>query len=135
MHTVILDGFTINPGDLSWKPLEELVSLKVYDRTPESLIVERAREAQIVLTTKAPLSAWTIQQLPLLRHIGVLATGYNIVDTAAAVARGIVVTNIPNYGTASVAQAAFALLLKMYSATGAVRSMPALQWRRMGCGM
>ncbi len=113
MHTVILDGFTINPGDLSWKPLEELVSLKVYDRTPESLIVERAREAQIVLTTKAPLSAWTIQQLPLLRHICVLATGYNIVDTAAAVARGIVVTNIPNYGTASVAQAAFALLLEL----------------------
>ncbi len=113
MHTVILDGFVINPGDLSWKPLEELVSLKIYDRTPDSLIVERSRGAEIVLTTKTPLSAGTIQQLPRLRHIGVLATGYNIIDTAAATARGIVVTNIPNYGTASVAQGAFALLLEL----------------------
>ncbi len=113
MHTVILDGFVINPGDLSWKPLEELVSLNIYDRTPDELIVERARDAQIVLTTKTPLSAETMRQLPLLRHIGVLATGYNIIDMAAAAARGIVVTNIPNYGTASVAQGAFALLLEL----------------------
>ena len=113
MHTVILDGYVLNPGDLSWKPLEELVSLEVYERTPEALIVERARQAEIILTTKAPLSAETIQQLPLLRHIGVLATGYNIVDIAAATDRGIVVTNIPNYGTASVAQGAIALLLEL----------------------
>ena len=113
MHTVVLDGFVINPGDLSWKPLEELVSLKVYERTPEELIVERAREARIILTTKAPLSSETIKQLPLLRHIGVLATGYNIIDMEAAAARGVVVTNIPNYGTASVAQGAFALLLAL----------------------
>jgi glycerate dehydrogenase len=113
MNTVILDGFTINPGDLSWAPLETLVSLKVYDRTPDHLIAERASDAQIVMTTKAPLTAETIQQLPLLRHIGVLATGYNIVDVSAAAARGIVVTNIPNYGTTSVAQSAFALLLEL----------------------
>ncbi|MEO8130633.1 MAG: D-2-hydroxyacid dehydrogenase [Bryobacteraceae bacterium] len=113
MHAVILDGFIINPGDLSWKPLEAMVSLKIYDRTPEALIVERSRGAEIVLTTKVSLSAETIQQLPSLRHIGVLATGFNIIDIAAASARGVVVTNIPNYGTDSVAQGAFALLLEL----------------------
>jgi glycerate dehydrogenase len=113
MNSVILDGFVINPGDLSWRKLESLAPLTVYDRTPEHLIIERAREAEIVLTTKCPLSKETIENLLRLRYIGVLATGYNIVDTAAATARGIIVTNLPNYGTASVAQAAFALLLEL----------------------
>lgn len=113
MKIVVLDGYTLNPGDLDWKGLEELGDTVIYDRTPSDEIIRRAAEAEIVLTNKTPLSADTISQLPKLRYIGVLATGYNVVDIQAAKERGIPVTNIPAYGTSSVAQFVFALLLEL----------------------
>ena len=114
MNIVVLDGYTLNPGDLSWENLERLgSSCRVHDRTPAAEIVARARDADIVLTNKTPLTAETLAALPKLRYIGVLATGYNVVDTAAARRRGIPVTNIPTYGTRSVAQLTFALLLEL----------------------
>ena len=113
MRIVILDGYALNPGDLSWDSLKQIGDVTVYDRTPEPEVVMRAADADVVFTNKTPLSAGTLAQLPQLRYIGVLATGYNIVDTAAAKERGVVVTNIPTYGTASVAQFAIALLLEL----------------------
>jgi glycerate dehydrogenase len=113
MKIVVLDGHCLNPGDLSWDPLRKIATLVVYDRTDDEQIVARAAGADIVLTNKAPLRASTIQQLPDLKYIGVTATGYNIVDVAAARSRGIVVTNVPTYGTASVAQFTIAMLLAL----------------------
>lgn len=113
MRIVVLDGHTLNPGDLSWRELEQLGELTVYDRTPTDLIAERSAGAEVLLTNKVLLSAETITGLPQLRYIGVLATGYNVVDVAAARRRDIPVTNIPDYSTASVAQHAFALLLEL----------------------
>lgn len=110
---VVLDGHTLNPGDLSWQPLEKLGSVTVHDRTPADQIVARAKDATIVFTNKVPLAADTLAQLPRLKYIGVLATGYNVVDIKAAAARGITVTNIPAYGTLSVAQHAMGLLLEL----------------------
>ncbi|KQX52029.1 MULTISPECIES: D-2-hydroxyacid dehydrogenase [unclassified Paenibacillus] len=112
MQIVVLDGYTLNPGDLNWSGLDSLGELVVYDRTAESQIIERAADAEIVLTNKTPLSAQMIQQLPKLRYIGVLATGYNIVDIHAAKEKGIIVANVPAYSTHSVAQLVFALLLE-----------------------
>lgn len=116
MKIVILDAYTANPGDLSWKELEGLGDLTVYERTPitdETEIRMRIADADIVLTNKTPLSAKTIVSAEKLKYIGVLATGYNIVDTAAAKSRGIPVTNIPAYSTAATAQLAIALLLEI----------------------
>ncbi|OXM83739.1 D-2-hydroxyacid dehydrogenase [Paenibacillus rigui] len=113
MNIVVLDGYTLNPGDLSWRGLEALGQVTVYDRTAAEDIIERASQADIVLTNKTPLSAGTLAQLPKLKYIGVLATGYNIVDTQAASARDIVVTNVPAYSSHSVAQLVFALLLEL----------------------
>ncbi|HYP05327.1 MAG TPA: D-2-hydroxyacid dehydrogenase [Bryobacteraceae bacterium] len=113
MRIVILDGYTLNPGDLSWDALRQMADVEVHERTPEADVVDRASDAEIVLTNKTPLSSATLAQLPKLKYIGVLATGYNIVDTAAARERGVVVSNIPTYGTASVAQFAIALLLEL----------------------
>ena len=113
MKIVVLDGYTINPGDLSWSRLEALGDVEIHARTQEPLAAARCAGAQIVLTSKTPVSAETIRQLPCLRYIGVLATGYNNVDVAAARAQGVVVTNIPSYGTASVSQFAIALLLEL----------------------
>lgn len=114
VRLVILDGYALNPGDLSWDALRQLVGdLAVYDRTPEAQVVERAKGAQLVMTNKTPLSEASLGQLPQLRYIGVLATGYNIVDVEAAKRQGITVTNIPTYGTDSVAQFTFALLLEL----------------------
>lgn len=113
MKIVVLDGYALNPGDLSWEAIEALGELTVYDRTPEPLIVERAAGADIILTNKTPLSRDTLAQLPQARMVGVLATGYNIVDVDAAKALGIKVTNIPAYSTAAVAQLVFALLLEI----------------------
>lgn len=118
MNLVVLDGYTANPGDLSWDAFAALGTLTVHDRTPVAQIVERARGADIVLTNKAPLDAATIAALPALRYIGVLATGHNVVDSAAARARGIPVCNVPEYGTANVAQAVFALILELTNRTG-----------------
>jgi glycerate dehydrogenase len=115
---VVLDGYTLNPGDLDWRDLEQIGDLTVHARTSVGATVERAAAAEIVLTNKAPLSAATIEQLPALRYIGVLATGYNIVDVAAAKARGIVVANVPGYGTPAVAQHVFALILELAQRCG-----------------
>ena len=115
---VVLDGFTLNPGDLEWRALEESGEVTVYARTPLAETVARAAGAEIVLTNKAPVSAAHLAELPALRYIGVLATGFNIVDVAAARARGIVVANVPGYGTASVAQHVFALILELAQRTG-----------------
>jgi len=115
---VYLDDFTINPGDLPWTPLESLGECVRYHRTEEEETLPRARPADILLTNKTPLTAATIGELPRLKYIGVTATGYNVVDIAAARARGIPVTNVPEYGTAAIAQHAFALLLEMTQHTG-----------------
>src|SRR4051812_23186772 len=109
---VVLDGYTLNPGDLSWDSLRELGDAVVHDDTRPDQVLERASGAQILLINKVHLAADTIEALPELQYIGVLATGYDIVDVAAAAKRGIPVTNIPTYGTCSVAQFTFALLLE-----------------------
>lgn len=113
MKIVVLDGYTENPGDLSWDGLAQLGEVTVYDYTPAEEIVSRIGDAPIVLTNKTPLTAQTIAACPQLRYIGVLATGYNVVDVAAARERGIVVANVPTYGTQAVAQYVFALLLEI----------------------
>lgn len=113
MKIVILDGHAINPGDLSWDALRSLGSLEVFDRTQENAIVPRARAAEALLTTRAPLSAQTLMQLTRLRYVGAMFTGYDEIDLRAARERNIVVTNVPAYGTASVAQLVFALLLEL----------------------
>ena len=113
MKIVVLDGYTENPGDLSWEGLERLGELTVYDRTPADKIAERIGDAEAVYTNKTPISAQTIGQCPNLKFIGVLATGYNVIDTAAAKAAGVIVSNIPTYGTDAVAQYAIALLLEL----------------------
>ena len=115
---VVLDGHTLNPGDLDWNGVAALGELTVHDRSSDAEIVARADGAEVVLTNKTPVTAETIAALPKLRFIGVLATGYNVVDTAAARARGIPVCNVPGYGTASVAQHVFALLLELAQRTG-----------------
>lgn len=113
MKIVVLDGYTLNPGDLSWAGVMELGDVTVHDRTPGELVLERAEGAEILLTNKTPLGEAEFVRLPALRFICVLATGYNIVDTDAAARRGIVVSNVPSYGTQSVAQMTFALLLEL----------------------
>ncbi|MGA7568660.1 MAG: D-2-hydroxyacid dehydrogenase [Terriglobales bacterium] len=113
MKIVILDGHAINPGDLSWDALRSLGSLEVFDRTPESLIVPRAKEAEALLTTRVPLSAQTLMQLKQLRYVGAIFTGYDEIDLKAARELNLIVTNIPTYATASVAQLVFALLLEL----------------------
>ena len=117
MRIVILDGYTANPGDLSWKELEEVGQVTVYDRTSPSETVQRAVDADIVLTNKVVLDREKIAQLPHLKYIGVLATGYNVVDIEAANERGIIVTNVPAYSTESVAQMVFAHLLTVTDRT------------------
>ena len=111
MNIVILDAHTANPGDLSWAELERLGNVTVYDRTPAADTVTRCLDADIVLTNKVCLGRQEVERLPRLKYIGVLATGYNVVDIAAASQRGIVVTNVPAYSTDSVAQMVFAHLL------------------------
>lgn len=110
---VVLDGYTLNPGDLDWSGFEALGDCIVYDRTPPGQEAERAAGAAIVLTNKTWLTRETIARLPALEYIGVLATGYNVVDLDAAAERGIPVTNVPRYGTMSVVQMVFALLLEL----------------------
>ena len=117
MKIVVLDGFTANPGDLSWKGLEELGTVTVYDRTKPEETVARAADADIVLTNKVLISREVMMQLPQLKYIGVLATGYNVVDIEAAHERGIIVTNVPAYSTESVAQMVFAHLLTVTNRT------------------
>ena len=118
MHLTILDAYTANPGDLDWSGLESLASCSIHERTDTTRIIERALDSEIVLTNKTVLNADTIRALPKLRYIGVLATGYNVVDIAAARERGIGVANVPGYSTPSVAQATFALLLELTNHVG-----------------
>ena len=113
MKIVVLDGHTENPGDLSWSALGALGDLTVYDITPPELIQARIGDAEIVLVNKTPVTAQTMDACPQMRYIGVLATGYNVVDTAYAKNKGIVVSNIPTYGTTAVAQFTMALLLEI----------------------
>ncbi|MBN1393550.1 MAG: D-2-hydroxyacid dehydrogenase [Pirellulales bacterium] len=113
MNIVILDGHALNPGDLSWDELKTLGQCTIYDRTPPDDTLDRAAKAEILLANKTPLPREIIERLPRLRYIGVLATGYNIVDVEAARRRGISVTNVPDYATASVAQMVFAHLLNL----------------------
>lgn len=119
MKIVVLDGYTLNPGDLSWDSLESLGKLTVYDRTPTGQVVDRSEGCEVILTNKTPLSGETLRALPEARYIGVLATGYNVVDVEVAREMGIAVTNIPSYGTRSVAQMAFAHLLEICHHVGA----------------
>lgn len=113
MKIVILDGYTLNPGDLNWNGLQQLGDLTVYDRTPAGKVVERADGAEVVFTNKTPMGEEVLNQLPSLKYIGVLATGYNVVNTEVAKAKGVIVANVPGYGTASVVQMTFALLLEL----------------------
>lgn len=133
MKLVILDGYTENPGDLSWDWLGDLVDgYTVYDKTPAELIVERAKDCEIIVTNKTPLTAETLERLPKARYISTLATGYNVIDIAAASRLGITVSNIPAYSTDGVAQLVFALLLEMVNSVALHdRSVKAGEWA--GC--
>jgi len=118
MKMVVTDGYTLNPGDLSWEKISALGELSIFERTAPALIAERCRDAGIVLTNKVPFNKVTLEALPDLKMIAVTATGYNIVDVNAARQQGIVVCNVPGYGTASVAQHVFALLLELSNHVG-----------------
>lgn len=113
MNIVVLDGYSVNPGDLSWDKLEKLGSVTVYERTSKDDVVRRAKDADAVLTNKVVISSDILEKLPKLKYVGVLATGYNVVDIAAAKGRGVVVTNIPAYSTDSVVQMTFAHILNI----------------------
>lgn len=113
MKIVVLDGYTLNPGDITWDGFKKQGELICYDRTPADKILERIADADVVITNKTPITKETLAAKPGIKYIGVLATGYNIVDVAAAKAKGILVTNIPTYGTTAVAQYVFALLLEV----------------------
>lgn len=133
MKMVILDGYGLNPGDISWAPLETLGEISVYDRTPENdtaLIIERIGDARIIFTNKVPITQEVMLACPQLEYIGVLATGYNVVDIEAAKEKHIVVTNVSSYGTDAVAQFTFALLLEIASQVGLHnRSVKAGDWQ------
>jgi glycerate dehydrogenase len=118
MKIVVLDGYTLNPGDLTWDDLKSLGPCEIYERTPPEQIPGRAAEATILLTNKTEITREHIQSLPKLKYIGILATGTNIVDLAAARERGIVISNVPAYGTSSVAQTTVALLLELAQHAG-----------------
>jgi len=113
MNIVVLDGYTLNPGDLSWDALEAMGECEIYDRTPPELVVERAKDAEVVMTNKTVLHRGVIEQLPKLRYVGELATGFNNIDLRATRERDIAVTNIPTYATPTVAQMTFAHLLNL----------------------
>jgi glycerate dehydrogenase len=113
MKIVVLDGYALNPGDLSWDGLKQFGDVVVYDRTPKELVVARAMDADIIYTNKTVMDEAVLNELTELKYIGVLATGYNIVDTEAARTRNVTVTNVPGYSTASVAQMTFALILEL----------------------
>lgn len=131
MNIVVLDGYTVDPGDLSWAPLEALGPCTVYRRTAPEELLERARGVPILLTNKTRLGRQALEALPELRYVGVLATGYDVVDVAAARERGITVCNVPDYASASVAQHVFALLLELTNQVGEhARLVRAGEWQR-----
>lgn len=130
MHKiVVLDGHTLNPGDLSWKELESMGEVRIYDRTEAGDIIARIEDADIVLTNKTPLTGDTLKACPAIKYIGCQSTGYNVVDIKAANALGIVVTNIPSYGTEAVAQFTMRCFWKWYQRSGC---MPRLSNRASG---
>jgi glycerate dehydrogenase len=118
MQIVITDGYTLNPGDLSWEALHQLGEVKYYDRTSPQEMIQRCKEAHVIVTNKTPVTAETIKACPHLKLIAVTATGYNIVDVAAAGKAGVPVCNVPIYGTHSVAQHTFALILELTNRVG-----------------
>ena len=118
MNIVATDGYALNPGDLRWDPIANLGSLTIYERTEACDIVERCKDAAVILTNKVPFSRETLEKLPNLKLIGVLATGYNIIDTEAAKEKGILVCNVPDYSSASVAQHTFAFILELATQVG-----------------
>jgi len=118
MRIIVLDGGTLNPGDLSWDGLKAFGELDIYDVTPKDKVIERSKDADILITNKIVFDEETLAQLPKLKYIGVTATGYNVVDTVAAKKRNIIVTNVPTYGTQSVAQMVFAHLLELTQHVG-----------------
>lgn len=118
MQIVILDAYTTNPGDLTWAAVEAIGPTTAYDRTPTGQVVERAIDADVVLTNKTPLAAESLAALPRLKYVGVLATGVNVVDVAAARRHEVVVTNVPEYSTPNVAQATWALILELTNQVG-----------------
>ena len=120
MKIVVLDGYALNPGDLSWDELKAMGEVEIYDRTPPSETVKRASGTEILLTNKTLLMSEELDQLPDLKYIGVLATGFNVVDTEAAKQKGIIVTNVPAYGTMSVAQHVFALIFEFFNGVGSL---------------
>ena len=113
MNIVVLDGYTLNPGDISWEGIGKLGDVTIYDRTPVDKVIERAAGAEVIFTNKTPVNEEAINELTSLKFIGVLATGYNIVNTEAAKAKGVIVSNVPGYGTNSVVQMTIALLLEL----------------------
>ena len=119
MRIIVLDGHTLNPGDLSWKALSDLGKCTVYPRTTHDDILPRSREAEIILVNKVALTGQSIRNLDKLAYIGVMATGYNVIDIAAAAEQGVIVTNVPTYGTSSVAQMTFAHILNLTQHVGA----------------
>ncbi|MGI5856618.1 MAG: D-2-hydroxyacid dehydrogenase [Candidatus Merdivicinus sp.] len=130
---MVLDGYTLNPGDLSWDGLKQLGEVTVYDRTSRQDTAARIGDALVVLTNKTPISREVLEACPNLRYIGVLATGYNVVDVDAAKERGITVTNIPTYGTAAVSQYTFALLLELCHQAGMhSKSVHGGKWQENG---
>jgi glycerate dehydrogenase len=129
MKIVVLDGYVLNPGDLSWDGIKKLGDCTIYDRTPPELTIERAKGAELAITNKVVFDKNIIKSLPKLKYIGVLATGYNVVDTVAAKNAGIVVTNIPAYSTASVAQMVFSHILNFVQNVGVhAQSVAAGEW-------
>lgn len=120
MKIVVLDGYALNPGDLSWDELKAIGEVEIFDRTPASETIKRASGTEILLINKTLLMAEELDQLPELKYIGVLATGYNVVDIEAAKQKGIIVTNVPEYSTMAVAQHVFALILEFSNDTGSL---------------
>ena len=112
MKIVVLDGHTLNPGDLSWDELSQFGEPKIYERTPPELVAERCAGAEVIITNKALVTRETLTALPQVRYVGVTATGYNVVDLPYCLEKGITVTNVPSYSTNSVAQAVFAHILR-----------------------
>lgn len=118
MKIVILDAYTTNPGDLSWEIFKEFGEVTAYDHTPEELIVERCKDAEIIIDNKVVFTKEILDQLPKLRYIGMLSTGFNVIDTIAAKENGVIVCNVPTYSTSAVAQLTFALILEIYNQVG-----------------
>lgn len=118
MKIVILDGYTTNPGDLSWEKFSEFGEVIAYDYTPAELVVERCKDAEIIIDNKVVFTKETLDQLPKLRYIGLLSTGFNVIDIESAKNNGVTVCNVPTYSTAAVAQLTFALILEIYNQVG-----------------